>query len=64
MRPTIEYPPYPNGNNGGFCADTDPLSSWTVAVSADGQTMTLNPSGSDTCGDRLAILQGTWTRTH
>ena len=64
MRPTIEYPPYPNGNNGGFCADTDPLSDWTVAVSADGQTMTLNPSGSDPCGDRLAILQGAWTRTH
>jgi hypothetical protein len=62
MRPTIERPPYPNGNNGGFCADTDPLSSWKVAVSADGQTMTLNPSGSDPCGDRVAILQGTWRR--
>jgi hypothetical protein len=63
MRPTIEAPPFPNPSNGGFCDDTDPLSTWTVAVSSDGKAMSLNPAGHDPCGDRAAILQGTWTRT-
>jgi len=26
--------------------------------------MTLDPVGHDGCGDRVAILQGTWTRVH
>lgn len=62
MRPTIEYPPYPNYNQGGFCADTDPLWAWTYSVGGDGSTLTLQPVGHDSCGDRIAILSGTWTR--
>jgi hypothetical protein len=62
MRPTIEYPPYPNSNNGGFCQDTDPLWAWAYSV-GDGNTLTLHPLGQDPCGDRIAILAGKWTRT-
>jgi hypothetical protein len=62
MRPTIETPPFPNPSNGGFCDDTDPLWTWTVSLSNDGKTMSLNPTGHDRCGDRAAILQGTWHR--
>lgn len=62
MRPTIETPPYPNPANGGFCADTDPLATWTAKTSADGKTMTLRPAVHDRCGDRVAILAGTWRR--
>ena len=61
MRPTIEYPPYPNSNSGGFCADTDPLWTWTYSVAGDGKSLTLRPVGHDPCGDRVAILAGTWT---
>jgi hypothetical protein len=32
MRPTIEYPPYGNSNSGRFCADTDPLWTWTMTA--------------------------------
>jgi hypothetical protein len=63
MRPTIESPPYPNGNTGGFCNDTDPLWSWTYSAAHGGTTLTLRPVGNDPCGDRTAILAGTWTRT-
>lgn len=63
MRPTIEYPPYPNSNNGGFCEDTDPLWAWAYSVGGGGKTLTLRPRGQDPCGDRIAILAGTWTRT-
>lgn len=62
MRPSIEYPPYPNGNNGGFCEDTDPLRTWMYSVGDGGTTLTLRPVGLDPCGDRIAILGGTWTR--
>jgi hypothetical protein len=62
MRPTIEYPPFPNTNNGGFCANTDPIFDWTYAVGRGGRTLTLHPKGQDPCGDRAAILEGTWTR--
>ncbi len=30
----------------------------------DDQTMQLNPLGRDCCGDRVAVMQGTWTRAH
>ena len=63
MRPTIEYPPYPNSNSGGFCADTDPLWTWTYSTGGHGKTFTLRPAGHDPCGDRSAILAGTWTVT-
>jgi hypothetical protein len=63
MRPTIAYPPYPNSNNGGFCEDTDPLWAWTYSVGDGGKMLTLRPVGHDPCGDRIAILAGTWTRT-
>lgn len=62
MRPTIETPPFPNPANGGFCDDTDPLWLWTETITGDGKSMELNPAGHDPCGDRTAILQGTWTR--
>lgn len=62
MRPTIETPPYPNPSNGGFCGDTDPLATWTVTTSPDRRTMTLRPAQHDPCGDRIAILAGTWRR--
>jgi hypothetical protein len=62
MRPTIETPPYPNPSNGGFCDDTDPLWTWSVVVASDGKSMALDPTGHDRCGDRAAILQGTWRR--
>jgi hypothetical protein len=60
MRPTIEMPPYPNPTNGGFCDDTDPPATWSAAA-APGSTMTLHPIGKDPCGDRIAILEGSWT---
>ena len=62
MRPTIEYAPYPNANNGGWCSDTDPLAIWTASAASDGSTLQLDPLGTDPCGDRTAILEGTWTR--
>jgi hypothetical protein len=63
LRPTIEYPPYPNSNNGGWCSDTDPLSAWTATVDLTAKTLTLRPEHTDPCGDRAAILAGTWKRT-
>ena len=62
LRPTIETPPYPNPNNGGWCADTDPLSTYTATVSSDGSSLVLAPVTTDPCGDRAAIIEGTWTR--
>jgi hypothetical protein len=62
MRPTIEYPPFPNSNNGGFCDNTDPLFDWMYAIGRGGRTLTLHPEGQDPCGDRVAILEGTWSR--
>lgn len=64
MRPAIEYPPYPNSNSGGFCEDTDPLWTWTYSVGDNGKTLALRPAGHDPCGDRIAILAGTWTRAN
>ena len=61
MRPTIEYPPYGNANSGGFCTETDPLWTWTYSVGDGVKTLTLRPAGHDPCGDRTAILAGTWT---
>ena len=62
MRPTIEVPPFPNPANGGFCDSTDPLSRWKFTVAADRKSVVLDPIGHDPCGDRTAILQGTWTK--
>jgi hypothetical protein len=61
MRPTIEQPPFPNSNNGGFCADTDPLFGWTAVTGSGGKMLMLHPAGQDPCGDRAAILEGVWT---
>lgn len=63
MRPTIEHPPYPNSNNGGFCSDADPLSNWTYRATGGGRLLTLRPVGNDPCGDRVAVLEGTWKLT-
>jgi hypothetical protein len=53
----------PTQQSGAFCG-VDPLHTWTVALSTDDQSMQLNPVGTDNCGDRVAIMQGTWTRAH
>jgi hypothetical protein len=53
----------PTQQSGAFCG-VDPLHTWTVVLSADDQSMQLNPVGQDDCGDRVAIMQGTWTRVH
>lgn len=63
LRPTIEYPPFPNSNNGGWCSDTDPLSAWTTTVDLTANTLTLQPAHRDPCGDRAAILEGTWQKS-
>jgi len=60
LRPTIERPPVGNRDSGGFCSDTDPLSTWSDFVS--GTSLMLHPDGGDPCGDRDAVLQGTWKR--
>jgi hypothetical protein len=63
LRPTIEHPPYPSPNNGGFCEDTDPVVVYSYALSAGGRVMTLRPaSGSDPCANRQHLLAGTWHR--
>jgi hypothetical protein len=62
IRPTIEVPPFPNPGNGGFCDSTDPISTWTVAVDKASKTMTLRPAAHDPCGDRVAILEGSWSQ--
>jgi hypothetical protein len=62
MRPAIDFPPYAQDNQGGFCDDTDPLWSWTYSIADGGRTLTMQPVSRDPCGDRVAILAGTWTR--
>jgi hypothetical protein len=61
LRPTIEEPPFPNDMNGAFCEEPDPPFLWSYAISNDGKTLTLHPVGNDPCGDRIAVLEGTWT---
>jgi hypothetical protein len=53
----------PVQQTGAFCG-VDPLHTWTVSLSPDDKSMQLNPSGKDPCGDRVAIMQGTWTRAN
>jgi len=60
MAPEIDTP---DEQAGGFCG-VDTLFTWTVTVAADDQSMQLSPDGHDSCGDRVAILEGTWTRAH
>jgi hypothetical protein len=60
MGPEVDTP---TQQSGGFCG-VDPLHEWKVALSADGQNMTLDPVGHDGCGDRVAVMQGTWARAH
>jgi hypothetical protein len=60
MRPTIEYPPYPNGNNGGFCEDIDPLWAWTYSV-GDGARRLLSARSATTpavSGSRSSQARG------
>jgi hypothetical protein len=60
MGPEVDTP---SRQSGAFCG-VDPLHEWQVALSADDQSMTLDPVGHDGCGDRVAIMQGTWARAH
>jgi hypothetical protein len=59
LRPTIERPSIPAGS---ICEEPDPEFLWSYKVSEDGKMLTLHPIGKDPCGDRVAILEGTWTR--
>jgi hypothetical protein len=58
MGPEVDTPAQ---QSGGFCG-IDPLHTWSVSLSAHARTMALNPVGHDPCGDRVAIMQGTWKR--
>lgn len=58
MRPRIQIPDTTLPNIGGFCQLVDPIWFWTVAIGSVG--MTLHPQGSDPCGNRAAVLEGTW----
>lgn len=63
LYPQIAVPPYPNQTSqGGFCNGVDPLFTWSYSVGDGGKTLILRPAGHDPCGDRIAILAGTWTR--
>jgi hypothetical protein len=44
------------------CSD-QPRHRWKVTLAADDKTMQLDPIGTDPCQNRLAALQGTWTRS-
>jgi hypothetical protein len=63
LRPTLEHPPFPSPNNGGWCADTDPLAVYAYSLGNHGKTLTLRPeTGADPCPYRQGVLAGTWTR--
>lgn len=47
-----------------FCALVDPQHTWTIAIAAGDTTVKLAPLGTDPCQNRVAVLQGTWTRAH
>ena len=61
LRQTIEQPPFPNPNGGYFCEEPDPEIIWNYTIGLSGKTLTLHPVDKDPCGDRLGILEGTWT---
>lgn len=60
LRASIERPPYPSPTGGGFCEEPDAPFAWSYSVDEGGKTLTLHPIGQDPCGDRVAILEGTW----
>jgi hypothetical protein len=62
LRPSIERPPFPNPTAGAFCEEPDPSVSWSYRIGDEGKTLSLQPVGHDPCGDRVAILEGQWTR--
>jgi hypothetical protein len=62
LRPSIERPPFPNPTGGAFCEEPDPSVRWSYTIGDGGRTLSLHPVGHDPCGDRVAILEGRWTR--
>jgi hypothetical protein len=58
IRPSIETPPFMH--DGGWCHNPDP--EWPYTYSVSGTTLTLHAEGQDPCGNRSAIVEGTWTR--
>jgi hypothetical protein len=62
LRPSIERPPFPNPTAGAFCEEPDPSFRWSYTIGDGGKTLSLQPVGHDPCGDRVAILEGQWTR--
>ncbi len=61
LRTTIEQPPYPSPLGGSICGEPDRSALWTYTIGDGGNTLTLHPVGHDPCGDRVAILEGSWT---
>jgi len=61
LRPSIERPPFPSPTGGAFCEEPDPSTVWTYELGDGGKSLTVRPVGHDPCGDRLAILEGTWS---
>jgi hypothetical protein len=63
LRASIEQPPFPSPTGGAFCEEPDPPALWSYTIGGGGTTLTLHPVSQDPCGDRLAILEGTWKTT-
>ena len=61
LQTSIERPPYPSPTGGAFCEEPDASAMWTYTMGDNGNTVTMHPVGHDPCGDRVAILEGTWT---
>jgi hypothetical protein len=67
LRTTIESPPLVDVEHetlygGSICEEPDAPFLWTYTIGDGGKTLTLHPAGDDPCGDRVAILEGSWTR--
>jgi len=67
LRTTIESPPLLDVEHetlygGSICEEPDAPFLWAYTIGDGGKTLTLHPSGNDPCGNRVAILEGTWAR--
>jgi hypothetical protein len=62
LRASIERPPFPSPTGGAFCDEPDQSALWAYTIGDGGNSLRLEPVKHDPCGDRLAILEGTWTR--
>jgi len=46
-----------------YCG-SNPPQTWKATIAAGDKSMTLAPVGKDTCGVRVTVFKGTWTRAH